>query len=71
MCMCLQQLSLLGSSSAGHSHTPAPTRDNLERLAIERGYRRGWCWYMLRTRWGETTLRSLGLGQPGQAVAAP
>ncbi|KAI7842535.1 hypothetical protein COHA_003772 [Chlorella ohadii] len=36
-------------------------RDNLLRLAAERGYRRGWCWHMLRLRWGEATLRGMGL----------
>lgn len=37
---------------------------NLRRLADERGYRRGWCWHMLRTRWGEGTLRGLGMEAP-------
>ena len=36
-------------------------RDNLVRLAAERGYRRGWCWRMLRLRWGEPALRRLGV----------
>ena len=36
-------------------------RENLLRLAAERGYRRGWCWHMLRLRWGEATLRGMGL----------
>ncbi|PRW33168.1 hypothetical protein C2E21_7814 [Chlorella sorokiniana] len=38
-------------------------RDNLLRLAAERGYRRGWCWHMLHLRWGEATLRSMGLNE--------
>jgi hypothetical protein len=38
-------------------------RDNLVRLAAERGYRRGWCWHMLRLRWGEATLRNMGLNE--------
>jgi len=33
--------------------------ENLQRLAAERGYRKGWCWYMLRTRWGEKLLQDL------------
>ena len=33
--------------------------ENLRRLAGERGYRKGWCWYMLRTRWGAAQLREL------------
>jgi hypothetical protein len=36
-------------------------RANLLRLAAERGYRRGWAWHMLRLRWGEATLRALGV----------
>ncbi len=36
-------------------------RDNLARLAAERGYRRGWCGHMLRLRWGAATLRALGV----------
>ena len=32
---------------------------NLKRLATERGYRRGWCWYMLRSRWGLGVLKQL------------
>lgn len=36
-------------------------RDNLVRIAAERGYRRGWCWHMLRLRWGGATLAALGL----------
>lgn len=36
-------------------------RENLMRLAAERGYRRGWCWHMLRLRWGEATLKGMGL----------
>lgn len=36
-------------------------RDNLARLAAERGYRRGWCGHMLRLRWGGATLRALGV----------
>jgi len=35
--------------------------ENLKRLAEERGYRRGWVWYMLRSRWGERVLKSMGL----------
>ncbi|KAG7667933.1 hypothetical protein KSW81_005851 [Nannochloris sp. 'desiccata'] len=35
--------------------------DNLKRLAEERGYRRGWVWYMLRSRWGERVLKSMGI----------
>lgn len=34
--------------------------DNLERLAAERKYRKGWCWHMLRARWGEQALVGLG-----------
>ena len=40
-------------------------RQNLERLAADRGYRRGWCWHMLRTRWGGAALRQLGLTSQG------
>jgi hypothetical protein len=35
--------------------------ENLKRLAEERGYRRGWVWYMLRSRWGEKVLKSMGI----------
>jgi hypothetical protein len=34
--------------------------ENLVRLAEERGYRKRWCWYMLRARWGEGTLKRFG-----------
>lgn len=30
---------------------------NLRRLAEERRYKRGWCWHMLKSRWGEGCLR--------------
>ena len=36
---------------------------NLERLAAERGYRRGWCWHALCMRWGRGTLERLGVGR--------
>lgn len=36
-------------------------RDNLLRLAAERGYRRGWAWHMLRLRWGEAALARFGV----------
>lgn len=36
-------------------------RDNLLRLAGERGYRRGWCWHLLRLRWGAATLARFGI----------
>jgi hypothetical protein len=35
--------------------------ENLNRLAEERGYRRGWVWYMLRSRWGQGVLKSIGM----------
>ena len=34
---------------------------NLKRLAEERGYRKGWCWYMLRSRWGLSVLKKMGI----------
>lgn len=34
---------------------------NLERLAQERDYKRGWCWYMLKTRWGQRALDKYGI----------
>jgi hypothetical protein len=34
---------------------------NLERLARERNYKRGWCWYMLKSRWGEQALAKFGI----------
>eukprot|EP00887_Chlorella_sp_A99_P004435 scaffold30.g4435.t1 len=46
-------------------------RANLERLAEERGYRRGWCWHMLRSRWGEAALAQLGVQPEPAAGAAP
>lgn len=36
-------------------------RDNLQRLAAERGYRKGWAWHMLKLRWGAQELRRLGV----------
>jgi hypothetical protein len=36
-------------------------RDNLLRLAGERGYRRGWAWHMLRMRWGADALRQFSI----------
>ena len=35
--------------------------NNLERLAQERNYKRGWCWYMLKSRWGEQALAKFGI----------
>lgn len=35
--------------------------ENLTRLAAERKYRKGWCWHMLRARWGEQTLQNFGI----------
>jgi hypothetical protein len=35
--------------------------ENLKRLAEERGYRPGWVWYMLRSRWGQGVLKSMGI----------
>jgi hypothetical protein len=40
-------------------------RTNLERLAAERQYRRRWCWHMLRARWGEDTLKTMGIRVAG------
>lgn len=37
--------------------------ENLERLAIERNYKRGWCWHMLRSRWGEKNLHKMGFSK--------
>lgn len=34
---------------------------NLRRLAAERGHRRGWCWHMLRQRWGAVALEEHGI----------
>ncbi|GAB4816582.1 hypothetical protein N2152v2_003628 [Parachlorella kessleri] len=34
---------------------------HLRRLAAERGCRPGWCWHMLRQRWGEAALREHGV----------
>ena len=34
--------------------------ENLQKLALDRGYHQGWCWYMLRARWGDAALRNLG-----------
>jgi hypothetical protein len=42
--------------------------ENLTRLATERKYRPGWCWHMLRLRWGEAALQRHGItgrGTPG------
>ncbi|RMZ53295.1 hypothetical protein APUTEX25_004783 [Auxenochlorella protothecoides] len=35
--------------------------ENLRRIALERGYHMGWCWQMLRLRWGGATLADLKL----------
>ncbi|KAL6770480.1 hypothetical protein ACKKBF_B31405 [Auxenochlorella protothecoides x Auxenochlorella symbiontica] len=35
--------------------------ENLRRIALERGYQMGWCWQMLRLRWGGATLADLKL----------
>lgn len=35
--------------------------ENLERLAEERRYKKGWCWHMLKTRWGERALQKYGI----------
>jgi hypothetical protein len=35
--------------------------ENLQRLAQERNYKRGWCWHMLKTRWGEQALAKYGI----------
>ena len=37
--------------------------ENLERLSIERNYKRGWCWHMLRSRWGEKNLHKMGFSK--------
>lgn len=34
---------------------------NLERVAVERNYKKGWCWHMLKTRWGQKTLENFGM----------
>ena len=34
---------------------------HLRRLAAERGRRPGWCWHMLRQRWGEAALQEHGV----------
>lgn len=33
----------------------------LRRIAEERGRRKGWCWHMLRQRWGEAALQEHGI----------
>ena len=35
--------------------------ENLNRLAADRGYHHGWCWYMLKARWGASVLRKFGI----------
>jgi hypothetical protein len=37
--------------------------ENLERLSMERNYKRGWCWHMLRSRWGEKNLHKMGFSK--------
>ena len=32
--------------------------ENLQRLAQERGYKKGWCWRMLVSRWGKRVLKN-------------
>lgn len=36
-------------------------KQNLERLAAERGYKSGWCWHLLRSRWGKRNLEKFGV----------
>jgi hypothetical protein len=38
---------------------------HLRRIAAERGHRPGWCWHMLRQRWGEAALREHGFDAKG------
>lgn len=35
--------------------------DNLRRIALERRYQLGWCWQMLKLRWGGAVLSDLKL----------
>lgn len=35
--------------------------ENLVRLAQERNYKKGWCWHMLKTRWGENALQKYNI----------
>lgn len=34
---------------------------HLRRIAADRGFRRGWCWHMLRQRWGTAALAEHGI----------
>lgn len=42
--------------------------ENLQRLAQERGYRRGWCWRMLVSRWGKSVVDQYNIDKEKSSV---